>query len=307
MVKGRPAVEILLGVDTLSYHCRLVGGETTLEELLREVGDLGASFVQLNAYHLKDRSTGQLEAMRKLAADLDLGLTLSGDVVGRASDGDTVESGVERVRAWAQIAEALGSPFVRVSSGFYRNELLPFPERIRAEQRYVIEALSRAAEETPGDVQILLENHSDFTAEEYVEIIERVGAERVGVFLDLINPVTMLLDPLPVVQRLAPWAPAGHVKDYRLISNYVQDRFHRRGFDVQYCYPGEGVADLTSLMGVLAATQKETPYRLAVEGLDNHPGVADQRDRLARSLEFLRTFAREPFASTSATIRGAAQ
>jgi sugar phosphate isomerase/epimerase len=299
-------VEILLGVDTLSYHCRLVEEELSLEDVVREVADLGAAFVQLNAYHLRFRSPAELAAVRTLADELGVGLTLSGDVVGRAADGDTVEEGVGRILAWAGVAEAIGSPFVRVSSGFYRNELLPYPERIRAEQEYVIETLSRAAEVVPADVQVLLENHSDFTAAEYVEIIERVGRERVGVFLDVINPVTMLLDPLPVVRQLAPWAPAGHVKDYRLISHYVEDRFHRRGFEVAYCYPGEGVADLAALIGVLAAAPRDTPYRLSIEGLDNHPGVADQRERLAGSFRTLRRWVQEPLV-TSATAEGAAQ
>jgi sugar phosphate isomerase/epimerase len=282
-------MKIVLGVDTLSYHCRLAGGEIALEEVLREVADLGGGFVQLNAVHLRDRTSGQLDELRVLSSDLGLGLTLSGDVVGRAGDGDTVESGVDRVLRWARLAVHIGSPFVRVSSGFYRNELLGTPERIRAEQRYVTDVLAAAASRTPDNVQVLLENHSDFTPEEYVEIIERVGSERVRVFLDVINPITMLLDPLPVVRQLAPWAPAGHAKDYRLVSRYVEDRFHRRGFDVQYCYPGEGVADLESLVGTIAASTQEGPYLLSIEGLDNHPGVADQRDRLTRSLEFLRT------------------
>ncbi|MGP4018727.1 sugar phosphate isomerase/epimerase family protein [Saccharopolyspora sp. 5N708] len=282
-------MEVVLGVDTLSYHCRLEGGEIALEEVFREVVDSGASFVQLNAQHLRDRSPDQLDDLRALAAELSLGLTLSGDVVGRAADGDSVESGVRRVLRWAELAELLGSPFVRVSSGFYRNELLGFPDRIRAEQRYVTDVLAASADQAPGNVRVLLENHSDFTPEEYVEIIEGVGSDRVAVFLDVINPVSMLLDPLPVVRQLAPWAPAGHAKDYRLVSHYVEDRFHRRGFDVQYCYPGEGVADLKALLGALVATEQDGPYLLSIEGLDNHPGVADQRERLTASVAFLRT------------------
>lgn len=238
-------MEVRLGVDTLSYHCRLEAGEVSLDEVLAEVADVGASFVQLNAYHLRHRSEGQLADLRSRADDRGIGLTLSGDVVGRAGDGDNVED--------------------------------------------------------------VVENHSDFTATEYVEILEAIGTDRVGVFLDLINPVTMLLDPLPVVRQLAPWAPAGHVKDYRLVSHYVEARFHRRGFEVAYCYPGEGVADLTALLGVLTERpDRDSPYLLSVEGLDNHPGVADQRGRLATSLELLRQQVQESHTSSSATAEGAA-
>lgn len=282
-------MQIALGVDTLSYHCRLEGGEIALEDVLREVADLGAAFVQFNAYHVRNRSVQQLEALRGLAEQLGLDITLSGDVLGRAGAGDTIEDGMQRLRQWVRLAETIGSPFVRVSSGFYRNELLAFPERIVAEQRYLIDTLLRAAEELPGDTQVLLENHSDFTSDEYIEIIRRVNSDRVAVFLDLINPISALQDPLTVVRQLAPLAPSGHVKDFRIVSRYVEDRFHRRGFDVQWCYPGEGVADLTSLVGELTAgtNGREQPYRLSVEGLDNYPDVADQRDRLAASFRFL--------------------
>ena len=41
---------------------------------------------------------------------------------------------------------------------------------------------------------------------------------------------------------------------------------------------------------MLVATERDAPYRLSVEGLDNHPGVADQRQRLSASLEYLASF-----------------
>ncbi|MBO0873764.1 MAG: sugar phosphate isomerase/epimerase [Pseudonocardia sp.] len=284
-------MRIALGVDTLSYHCRLENREISLEDVLREIADLGAAFTQFNAYHVRDRTDRSLESLRGLASELGLDITLSGDVLGRAGNGDTVEDGLRRLRDWIRLAETLGSPFVRVSSGFYRAELYAFPERIAAEQRYLIDTLRRAVEVLPGDTQILLENHSDFTGEEYSEIIQGVDSARVGVFLDLINPISSLQDPLTVVRQLAPLAPSGHVKDFRLVSQYVEDKFHRRGFDVRWCYPGEGVADLTSLVGVLTSARRpngDVPYRLSVEGLDNYPGVADQRERLGASLQLLK-------------------
>ena len=87
---------------------------------------------------------------------------------------------------------------------------------------------------------LLLENHSDFSAQEYRSIIEAVGADRVGVFLDLINPISAFENPEPVVAMLAPYARAGHVKDYRLRSELTEGGYHRRGFDVRYSYPGGG-------------------------------------------------------------------
>jgi sugar phosphate isomerase/epimerase len=137
-------------------------------------------------------------------------------------------------------------------------------------------------------ILLLLENHSDFTAAEYESIVEDVGPGAVGVFLDLINPVAALDDPLPVVERLAPFARAGHVKDYVFQSIQTDDAYHRRGFEVLYRYPGEGVADLPALVGALTRGVAGREFFLTVEGLDNRADVDDQRERLAPSLDLLR-------------------
>lgn len=285
-------MDILLGVDTLCYHCRLVTGDITHAELFSEISDLGAQFVQLNTYHLRDWPPADIEKLRRQAEGHGLGITLAGTMIGRAAEGDT-GPGVARVREWLDLARALGSPYMRVSSGFYRSELMGEPDAIRAEQRYVCAVLSEAVQSKPeggepADVRVLIENHSDFTPDEYVELIETVGTARLGVFLDVINPISVLADPVPVVRRLAPWAMGGHVKDFRMVSRYVEDKFHRRGFDVQWCYPGEGVADLPGLMAALKEGMAASPYYLSVEGLDNYPDRADQRDRLSASFELLR-------------------
>jgi sugar phosphate isomerase/epimerase len=282
-------MDVKLGVDTLCYHCRLEAGEISLEEVLTEARDLGADFVQVNTYHVRKRDLSYLAGLRTMAAGLGLSLCCAGDFLGAARRGDQVSEGVRRVLDWAAQAEAMGSPYVRVASGFYRHELMDRPEVIRQEQAFVTEVLQKSVSELGGSpVRPVLENHSDFTADEYVEIVEAVGTDVMGVFLDVINPVTMLADPGAVVARLLPWAWAGHVKDYRFQSVFVEDFFHRRGWNVEYVYPGEGVADLKSLIGQIAADTRPGPYWLSVEGLTNYPGVADQKYRLQASFQLLR-------------------
>jgi sugar phosphate isomerase/epimerase len=196
--------------------------------------------------------------------------------------------GVGRIHAWLERAGALRSPVLRVVSGFYRAELIGEPELIAAERRYVAAVLRAAtpAAERAG-ITLLLENHSDFTVSEYEAIVGEAASERVGVFPDLINPVAALENPIAVVERLAPLARAGHVKDYVFDSIPTDDGYHRRGFEVLYRYPGEGVADLPGLIAALRRGVGERPFRLTVEGLNNRAHVADQRERLAPSLALL--------------------
>ena len=280
---------IELGVDTLCWHLLLERGETTVEQVLEQAAELGCACVQVNLHHLRTRSASELSGLRDRAEGLGLQLLTSGDFLGQARKGDGVEVGVERVERWLERARALESPLLRVVSGFYRADLLGEPELIERERRHVVAVLAESLPLAEGaGVRLLLENHSDFTVAEYRSIVDELGRDRVGVFLDLINPIAALDDPLPVVAELAPLAPAGHVKDYVFGSIHTDDGYHRRGFEVLYRYPGEGVAPLEALIGALREGIGGRRFFLTVEGLDSRAGVHDQVERLRPSLALLR-------------------
>lgn len=287
MQAARAHPNVHLGVDTLCWHMRLETGAVEVEDVLAVAGELGCECVQVNLHHLRRRSVDEIARLRAGAPGLPL--LASGDFVGSARDGDTVESGVERVRGWLERAVALGSPILRVASGFYRAELAGRPDLIRLEQAYVTDVLDRTADEALAcGVRLLLENHSDFTGAEYEAIIAAVGHDRTGVFLDLTNAVAALENPVAVVQELAPLAFAGHVKDFVLRSIQQPDAYHRKGFEVLYRYPGEGVAPLPALIATVLAGIGERELHLTIEGLDNAADIDDQRARIGTSLAHLR-------------------
>ncbi len=280
---------IRLGVDTLCWHLRLESGAVTPEQVLDDAAKLGAECVQVNLHHLRSRDLAGVGALAERGRELGLTLLASGDFLGRGRDGDALSVGVGRIEAWLERAVALGSSTLRVASGFYRAELFDRPDLVEVERRYVSGVLGEAAPlASAAGVVLLLENHSDFTAAEYRSLLDEVGGDSVGVFLDLVNPIAALDDPVPVVEALAPLARAGHVKDYEFRSIEQPDGYHRRGFEVLYRYPGEGVAPLPALVAALRRGIGEREYFLTVEGLDNHADVDDQRARLGPSLALLR-------------------
>ena len=284
------AVAIALGVDTLCWHLLLEGGQTTVEGVFELAHDLACEVVQVNLHHVRSRPQADLPRLRERADGLGLRILASGDFLGQARRGDEPAAGVARVDRWLEQAVALGSPVLRVASGFYRAELMGSPELIERERRYVTAVLEESAPRaSSAGVRLLLENHSDFTVAEYRSIVHELGAEHVGVFLDLINPIAALDNPVPVVEELAPLAAAGHVKDYVFRSIQTDDAYHRRGFEVLYRYPGEGVAPLEELVTALRHGVGDREFALSVEGLDNRAGVEDQVERLRPSLELLRT------------------
>jgi 3-oxoisoapionate decarboxylase len=280
---------LLLGADTLCWHLRLETGDITLERVLEEAASAGAQYLQLTLHHARERSVEDLSRLARRADELGLRILASGDFLGGARFGDEPGVAAERVSSWLECAEALGSPLLRVTSGFYRADLATRPEAIEAERRWVIDALrtSLPAVREAG-VTLALENHADFTAAEYRSIVESVADDRVRVFLDVINPVAALEDPVPVVSALAPFAVAGHVKDFVLESIQTEGGYHRRGFSVLYRYPGEGIADLPRIWSALATGLDGRELPIAVEGLDNRADVRDQAERLRRSFEHLR-------------------
>lgn len=280
---------IALGVDSLCWHMRLASGAITVERVLEQAASLEVPVVALNLHHVRERSVPQLRELRGRARSLGLRLLAQGDFVGSPRRGDAVSAGVARIDAWVERAAALESPSLRLVSGFYRAELAGQPALIEAERRYVGDVLARAAERAiAADVRLLLENHSDFTVDEYERIVRDVGRDRMGVFLDLINPIVTFDDPMRAIERLAPLAQSGHVRDFVLRSIQQPDHYHRRGFEVLYRYPGEGVAPIAALVTRLESVVGDRPYDLVVEGLDSRAEVDDQVERLRPALAYLR-------------------
>jgi len=283
-------VTITLGVDTLCWHMRLEAGAITPEQVLADAASLDAHVVAVNIHHVRNRSSAQLVELAAHAASLDIRLLASGDFVGSPRHGDEPGVGVERIEGWLEGAVALGSPTLRLASGFYRADLAGHPELIEHERTYVTEVLRRSsAAATSAGIRLILENHSDFTIDEYERIVQEAGPETVGVFLDLINPIMTFDDPFRAIATLAPLARSGHIRDYELISVQQPDAYHRRGFDVRYRYPGEGAAPLRALIDALTATVGDRPYDLLVEGLDSRADVDDQLERLAPAMTLVRS------------------
>jgi hypothetical protein len=88
--------------------------------------------VQVDLHHLRGHGSAEIERIHDGTGDLTL--LVSGDFLGAARTGDQVADGVERVRIWLERAVALGSPILRVASGFYRAELAGQPDLIQLER-----------------------------------------------------------------------------------------------------------------------------------------------------------------------------
>jgi sugar phosphate isomerase/epimerase len=103
--------------------------------------------------------------------------------------------------------------------------------------------------------RLAVENHKDWRAEELVALLNKIGSDHVGVCVDTGNSMTLLEDPMEVVEALAPWAMTTHFKDMGVEE-------YERGFRVAEVPLGAGLLDLPRIVRTLRAAKPKIPINL---------------------------------------------
>ncbi|MEU4363606.1 sugar phosphate isomerase/epimerase family protein [Promicromonospora sp. NPDC023987] len=117
-------------------------------------------------------------------------------------DGDPVGEAVAHVR----LAEAVGSPFVRVFGGV---------EGVAESEEVAARRLADVAAAIEGsDVTVLIETHDVFlTGAALSRILTRAGSDRLGALWDAVNPWRAGESPEATAAALAPWLRHVQLKD----------------------------------------------------------------------------------------------
>ena len=93
-------------------------------------------------------------------------------------------------------------------------------------------------------LEVGIENHKDWRADELVELIRSAGSPYLGACVDFGNNISLLEDPLDTVTRLAPYAVTTHLKDMAL-------RPYESGFELSEVPLGTGICPLAKMVEVL--------------------------------------------------------
>jgi len=111
-------------------------------------------------------------------------------------------------------------------------------------------------------VTLAMENHKDWRVGDLLDMLKRLGSERVGVTLDTGNSIALLEDPMEVVEALAPHAQSVHIKDMAV-------REYEEGFLLSEVPLGEGFLDLTR---IIDTCRKHNPkVRFSLEMITRDP------------------------------------
>jgi sugar phosphate isomerase/epimerase len=109
---------------------------------------------------------------------------------------------------------------------------------------------------------LALENHKDWTADEMAALMKSHSSEYLGVCLDFGNNISLLDDPMNVVEVLAPFTIATHVKDMGV-------EWYNDGFLLSEMVLGQGFLDLPRMLSLVRSARPSV--RLSLEMITRDP------------------------------------
>lgn len=163
-----------------------------------------------------------------------LGMYLEGSIWLPASDAE-----VEAFDRDVASAKAAGASVIRtVCLNGRRYENFHTAQEFKEFKRNALASLERAERVVrKHGVKLAVENHKDWRASELIGILDQIGSEWLGVTLDFGNSISLIEDPMEVVNTLAPRAYSTHVKDMGVAE-------YEDGFLLSEVPLGQGLLDL---------------------------------------------------------------
>ncbi|SFA71115.1 sugar phosphate isomerase/epimerase family protein [Algoriphagus aquimarinus] len=210
-------------LNAFSFNGPLMKGEMNLDDLLDYCATNQFDAVDITAYYFPgypEVPSDEYLYHIKQKAFL-LGLEISGTGVRNDfSDPDPVvrKASVELVKSWILAAEKLGAPVIRVFSGTADVSTIPREKVVD----YMVADLKECAEfgEAHG-VIVAIQNHHDFlkTADETIEIINRVNSDWFGLILDI---GSFRNDAYQEIEKAIPYAVSWQLKENLYVNGIEQ-------------------------------------------------------------------------------------
>jgi sugar phosphate isomerase/epimerase len=217
-------------------------------DFLERCHALGASGVQTHI-------NGDVRAVRKRSEEL--GMWVEAMFAVRNSTPEQLEQAISD-------AKAAGCSIARdamLSGRRYEtfNSLAEWNDWVRETHR-VIERVLPALEK--HRFTLAVENHKDWTADEYAQLFKKYSSEYLGGCVDLGNNISLLDDPTDLVEAAAPFAKATHIKDMAVQAE-------PDGFAMSEVPLGTGVLDLQTMFSAL--TKANPRIHFALEMITRDP------------------------------------
>jgi sugar phosphate isomerase/epimerase len=216
-------------------------------ELMEHCHKIGAGGVQVV---VRDWTADFAKKVRDKREKLGLYLEGSIAVPGKAEDVPRFEHEVINSKeAGAQILRT-------VTSGGRRYEIFHSLEDVQEFKRMAMASLQLAEPVLrKHKVRLAIENHKDWRADELVAALRELTSEWIGVTLDFGNSISLMEDPMEVVERLVPYVFSTHVKDMG-VDEYAN------GFLLSEVPLGKGFLDIPKIVALCKQHNPSVAFNL---------------------------------------------
>lgn len=244
-----------MGISIASYAIRWKSSEestsypafTDALQVLAHSHSLGAGGVQVSVRGWAKDFAGKVRDTREK-----LDQYLEGQISLPKSDDE-----IERFEREVKNAKEAGASILRaVCLSGRRYETF---ESLQSFQSFKADSLAAMERAEPvvrkHRVKLAIENHKDWRITELIGIMEHLGSEWIGVTLDTGNNISLLEDPMEVVEKLAPYTFTTHFKDMGMMP-------YEDGFLLAEVPLGTGVLDLPKVINLCRAHNPDVTFNL---------------------------------------------
>lgn len=244
-----------MGVSLASYAIRwrssspnssYPGFENAID-LLNHCHELGAGGIQTGVRNWSADFAGKVRAKREK-----LDLYLEGQISLPKNKED-----ISRFETEVKHAKEAGASILRtVCLSGRRYETFKSLEAFQEFRKKSIQSLEWA-ETVVGkhEIKLAVENHKDWRIAEMLEILKYLSSEWIGITLDTGNNLSLLEDPMKVVEAFAPHTFSIHFKDMGLEE-------YKDGFLLSEVPLGKGVLDLPRVVRICKNYQPDVRFNL---------------------------------------------
>lgn len=239
-----------LGIATTSYMTVLRPRDTY--EFLEHCHELGAAGIQ-------SQLTGDMAKLRARAEQL--GMFIEAMAPLPKGNGST-----EAFEATLKNAKAAGATCLRAASlGGRRYETFSTLDEYREWVKQNDAGLDAAVKLLDRyKIPLGLENHKDRTVDQLVAVLKRYSSEYLGACLDCGNNISLLDEPMEVIEKLAPHAVTTHLKDMGVAP-------YKSGFLLSEMPLGQGFLDIPRVVSIIQTAKPK--IHLMLEMITRDPLV----------------------------------
>ncbi|HOC92597.1 MAG TPA: sugar phosphate isomerase/epimerase family protein [bacterium] len=212
-----PAMKI--GLDEWCFHNSMLLGKMTLMDVVDKAAELKLDGVGFDYFMMKREMRKNPEEIRDKLRESGLELVFGFGLP--FSLPEVIFQAMEKMKnEMFDLAHEFGADIVRVYGGLIIPNMFHKPFHLVTDREAEIKEVSRRLKLFTRDASlegltVALENHSDYTMREMLQIVHAVDSESFMVTLDTGNALFLGEDPVLTAERLAPYAAYTHIKDLK--------------------------------------------------------------------------------------------